>query len=112
MVTISGEHDLNTAPELSSRLAELIEGREAIVIDLSPAGFIDSSILGAILDSRRSAHDSGQAFEVVHDGETEAVGRVLEITGLRTELPVHTSADAAATAASEARTSSSGGAGG
>lgn len=108
VVSISGEHDLNTAPELGSKLAGLIDGREGIVFDMSPASFVDSSILGVILDSRRRAQDSGQAFEVVHDGKTEAVGRVLEITGLNTELPVHATADAALAAAA----TSDGGSGG
>ena len=108
VVSISGEHDLNTAPDLGSKLAGLIDGREGIVFDMSPASFVDSSILGVILDSRRQAQDSGQAFEVVHDGKTEAVGRVLQITGLHTELPVHATTDAARSAAA----ASDGGAGG
>jgi anti-sigma B factor antagonist len=103
VVSISGEHDLNTAPDLGSQLARLIAEDEGIVVDMSPASFVDSSILGVILDSRRSAHDAGQAFEVVHDGETEAVARVLEITGLRRELPVHQESSAAVAAASAAR---------
>jgi anti-sigma B factor antagonist len=100
VVSISGEHDLNTAPDLGSKLARLIDAREGIVVDMSPASFVDSSVLGVILDSRRQARSSGQAFEVVHDGETDAVGRVLEITGLVTELPVHPTTDAARAAAS------------
>jgi len=100
VVSISGEHDLNTAPELSSQLAELIDAHGGLVLDLSPASFVDSSILGVILDSRRQAKEAGVAFEVVHDGETDAVGRVLEITGLRTELPIHATSDAAIAAAS------------
>ncbi len=100
VVSISGEHDLNTAPDLGSQLAGLVDGGEAIVFDMSPASFVDSSILGVILDARRKAHDSDQAFEVAHDGETDAVGRVLEITGLKSELPVHTTTDAAIAAAS------------
>ncbi len=103
VVSISGEHDLSTAPDLGSQLAGLTEGREGIVLDMSPASFVDSSILGVILDSRRSARESGQAFEVVHDGKTEAVARVLEITGLRRELPVHETTDAAIAAASSAK---------
>ena len=95
VVSISGEHDLNTAPELSSQLADLIDAHGGLVFDLSPASFVDSSILGVILDSRRQAKEAGVAFEVVHDGETDAVGRVLEITGLRAELPVHATMDAA-----------------
>lgn len=100
VVSISGEHDLNTAPDLGSELAALIDGRQGIVFDMSPASFVDSSILGVMLDARRQAHDSGLPFEVAHDGKTEAVGRVLEITGLRTELPVHESTDAARAAGS------------
>lgn len=90
MLTISGEHDLNTAPELRSQLSELLDGDRGIVVDLSAATFVDSSILGVILDARRNAGDAGRGFSVAHapDG-AEAVGRVLEITGLRAELPVH-----------------------
>ena len=102
VVSITGEHDLNTAPDLNSQLSSLIEGREGIVFDMSSASFVDSSILGVILDARRNAKDSGQAFEVAHDGDTEAVGRVLEITGLRGELPVHETAEAAIAAAASA----------
>jgi len=89
VLTISGEHDLNTAPELRSRLDELIGGRTATVVDLSRATFVDSSILGVILDARRRAGEAGIRFEVAHGNGADAVGRVLEITGLRRELPVH-----------------------
>ena len=46
MLTISGEHDLSTAQELRSQLTELLDGDRGIVVDLSPATFVDSSILG------------------------------------------------------------------
>jgi anti-sigma B factor antagonist len=89
VVTISGEHDLSTAPSLRRRLDGLLDERVATVVDLSPATFIDSSILGVILDSRRRAADARIGFAVARSEGAEAVDRVLEVTGLRNELPVH-----------------------
>jgi anti-sigma B factor antagonist len=89
VLTISGEHDLSTAPNLRRRLDSLLDERTAMVVDLSPATFIDSSILGVILDGRRRAAASGIGYAVVHTNGADAVDRVLEVTGLRAELPVH-----------------------
>jgi anti-sigma B factor antagonist len=89
VVTISGEHDLSTAPNLRRRLDSLLDEGTATVVDLSPATFIDSSILGVILDARRRAAEANLGFAVVHANGADAVDRVLEVTGLRAELPVH-----------------------
>ena len=99
VLTISGEHDLSTAPNLRRRLDGLLDERTATIIDLSPATFIDSSILGVILDGRRRAAEAGIGFAVVHSNSANAVDRVLEVTGLRTELPVHAQREEALTAA-------------
>jgi anti-sigma B factor antagonist len=99
VLSISGEHDLSTAPELRRRLGKLIGQGDPIVVDLSPATFVDSSILGAILGARRRAEEAGIGFAVVHQNGDDAVGRVLEITGLRSELPVHGGLDEASEAA-------------
>jgi anti-sigma B factor antagonist len=97
---ISGEHDLSTAPNLRRRLDALLDEGADTVIDLSPATFIDSSILGVILDGRQRAADREIGFAVVHANGADAVGRVLEVTGLRAELPVHARREDAFTAAS------------
>lgn len=89
VVTISGEHDLSTAPNLRRNLDSLLDEGTTTVVDLSPATFIDSSILGVILDGRRRAADARVGFAVFHSEGSEAVERVLEVTGLRAELPVH-----------------------
>jgi anti-sigma B factor antagonist len=89
VLTISGEHDLSTAPNLRRRLDSLLDEGAVTVVDLSPATFIDSSILGVILDGRRRAADAEVGFAVVHSSGADGVGRVLEVTGLRAELPVH-----------------------
>ena len=91
VVRIQGEHDLSTAPALRSQLEQLIADGDPVVVDLTEATFIDSSILGTVLQARRDAAEAGVGFAVAHDGGADAVGRVLEITGLRTDLPVHRS---------------------
>ena len=100
LLTLSGEHDLSTAPELRGRLDKLLEEGTPTVVDLSAATFIDSSILGVILDGRRRAADGDVGFAVVHSDGADAVDRVLEVTGLRAELPVHAGRDAAVSAVS------------
>jgi anti-sigma B factor antagonist len=100
VLTISGEHDLSTAPQLRRRLSGLLDERTPTVIDLSPATFIDSSILGVILDGRRRAAQADIGFAVARSNGADAVDRVLEVTGLRAELPVHTRREEALQAAS------------
>src|SRR5262245_41164839 len=96
---MSGEHDLSTAPDLRDKLAGAIAGREAIVVDLSTAEFIDSSILGALLDARHEAHEGGLGFAVALTDGAKPVARVLEVTGLDSTLPVHPTRAAAVDAA-------------
>jgi anti-anti-sigma factor len=100
VLTISGEHDLSTAPNLRRRIDGLLDEGLPTVVDLSPATFVDSSILGVILDGRRRAAESQIGFAVARASGSEAVDRVLEVTGLRIELPVHARREEAILAAS------------
>jgi anti-sigma B factor antagonist len=100
VLTISGEHDLSTAPNLRRRLDGLLDEGVATVLDLSPATFIDSSILGVILDGRRRAAEVKIGFAIARSNGSDAVDRVLEVTGLRAELPVHARREEAVMAAS------------
>src|SRR5215211_7553283 len=85
VVVVEGEHDIYTAPTLRERL----ERGSGIVVDLTAATFVDSSVLGALLDARRRALESHRGF-VVCVGETVEPGvqRILDITGLVPVLPV------------------------
>jgi anti-sigma B factor antagonist len=50
VVALEGELDLATAPELESELRTLVElGASRIVVDLTPATFIDASTLGVLV---------------------------------------------------------------
>ena len=101
MLTITGEHDLSTAPDLGRRLKSLIASGSPVVLDLSRATFIDSSILGAVLDAKRRAGAASLGFSVVNAGGAETVRRVLEVTGLRAALPVHEAREEALAAATD-----------
>jgi anti-sigma B factor antagonist len=100
VVVVEGEHDIYTAPTLRERLDEAIGRGGGIVVDLTSATFLDSSVLGAMLDARRRTLEAGQGF-VVCVGETVEPGvqRILDITGLVPVLPVVTGRDAAIDAA-------------
>src|SRR3954452_9291371 len=89
VVVVEGEHDIYTAPTLRERLDEALERGGGIVVDLTAATFVDSSVLGALLDARRRALESSQGY-VVCVGETVEPGvqRILDITGLVPVLPV------------------------
>jgi anti-anti-sigma factor len=89
IVVVEGEHDIYTAPTLRERLEEALSRGGGIVVDLTGATFVDSSVLGALLDSRRRALEAGQGFVVcIGDTVEPGVQRILDITGLVPVLPV------------------------
>ncbi len=100
VVVIEGEHDIYTAPTLRDRLDEALDRGGGVVVDLTGATFVDSSVLGALLDARRRAHDAAQGFVVcVGDSVEPGVRRILDITGLVPVLPVVNGRDEAIAAA-------------
>jgi anti-sigma B factor antagonist len=100
VVIVEGEHDVYTAPALNEQLDALLAEGVPFVIDLTPATFVDSSVLRVLLEARRRAEERGVGFAVaLGQDETGPVRRVLDITGLVPVLPVHSGRDAAVEAA-------------
>src|SRR3954451_8304377 len=100
VVVVEGEHDIYTAPTLRERLEEALARGGGIVVDLTGATFVDSSVLGALLDARRRAIEAGQGYVVcVGDTVEPGVQRILDITGLVPVLPVLRGRDEAIEAA-------------
>ena len=100
VVVVEGEHDIYTAPTLRERLDEALGRGGGIVVDLTAATFVDSSVLGALLDARRRAIEAGQGYVVcVGDSVEPGVQRILDITGLVPVLPVLQGREEAITAA-------------
>jgi anti-anti-sigma factor len=51
VLSLHGEHDLATQPSLREQLRHVRTAGGPIVVDLSPTTFVDSTIIGALLES-------------------------------------------------------------
>lgn len=89
IVVLEGEHELFSAPKLQRQLEGLIGEGLTVVIDLTEATFLDSSVVAVFLRARERAEEAGVPFSIVIDDSTgEPVRRMFEITGLASILPV------------------------
>lgn len=100
VLELRGEHDIASAPELRAAFETALAEHPGFVADLTPASFIDSTVLGVLLGARAQARERGRGFAVLlgTDGEL-AVRRIIEVTGLAPILPVHETREAATAAA-------------
>jgi anti-anti-sigma factor len=107
VVVVSGEHDLSTAPALQERISAVLDEGAPLVIDLTPASFLDSSVLRVCLEARRRALEEELGFAVVlGEGEAPEVRRILDVTGLIPVFPVLTDRAEALEAARSGRSAS------
>jgi anti-sigma B factor antagonist len=91
VISLTGEHDLTTAPTLRERLDEAFGKGSPVVVNLSGAEFIDSSIIGVLVDMHKRAGEAGLGFATALEDGAAPVRRVLEVTGLDRNLPVRDS---------------------
>lgn len=93
VVTLDGEVDPHTAPELDRVLTELADGGATrIRFECAGLDFIDSSGLRVLVDAhRRLGAGSGS---VVLAGASPTLRRLLEVTGLDEHFLVEDGADA------------------
>ncbi len=87
VIYVIGELDAYRSPELENLGSRLLgEGATSLTLDMARTTFLDSSGLRAMLTLReRLLHASGQ-FELANP--TEAVQRLLSITGLTSEFVI------------------------
>jgi anti-sigma B factor antagonist len=78
-VSVSGEVDLATAPNLKEALAEVVRsGATGVVVDLSNASFIDSTTLGVLMGAvKRLRPAGGELVIACHDPN---IRKIFEIT--------------------------------
>ncbi len=102
IVMLEGEHELYGAMKLQRQVQALIdEGVSFVIVDLTQATFLDSSIVSVLLQTRREAREARIGFSLIVDDTTgESVRRMFEITGLDTILPIVESRKAALARAS------------
>jgi len=85
LVVLSGEHDLDSAPELSRTLGLQLEHCSHLIVDLSAADFVDSSTITTLVNAKNHADQAGCRFNLVL-ASTPIVERALEITGVLPHL--------------------------
>jgi anti-anti-sigma factor len=85
VVTLAGELDLETAPELDRQLADIdVAHVERLLIDLRGVTFMDSTGLKSIVAAQRLADGDGHRL-VLRRGSRQ-VRRLFELTGLDNRL--------------------------
>jgi anti-anti-sigma factor len=87
LVILGGEHDLYSADRLQQTLDDLMFGNEHLIVDLSSAEFIDSTIVGVLVRATKEADGRDRKFTVVL-GTADVVERILDITGVLVLLNV------------------------
>lgn len=94
VLTVRGEVDIRSAPELRARLAEVLDdGADRVVLDLLGVPFLDSTGLSVMVAAHKRLTPRGNALGVVCTAAP--VLRVLTVTGLARVFSVHSTLDAA-----------------
>jgi anti-sigma B factor antagonist len=91
ILSVGGEVDVATAPQLLAKLMELVEVKEVggVVVDLTPVVFMDSTGLSVLLAGHRRARARGHTIRLVcPEGP---VLRVLRLTGIDKVVFVYSS---------------------
>jgi anti-sigma B factor antagonist len=88
VVRLVGDHDLSTRQRLDSELAEILSHGTTLIIDLTEASFIDSSVLGALVAvSQKTEHDPNERYAIVAPAGS-AADRLFQLTGVGSRFHV------------------------
>ena len=87
-LTLRGELDLATAPELEQLVNDRLDAGTEVVVDLRPLEFMDSSGIRVLVAAHaRAARNSTRLF-VVKPAAGSAVAKIVEVSGLDGELNI------------------------
>jgi anti-anti-sigma factor len=94
VVAVEGELDMSTAPDLNDVLNTAIAAREvSLVLDLASLDFCDSAGLAVFVGAHNRLDASGRRLVVA--APTEAVARVLDLSGVSQVIPTTANPDEA-----------------
>jgi stage II sporulation protein AA (anti-sigma F factor antagonist) len=94
IVSLEGEHDIANKKETESLLTTLFADNELVVVDLSRATFIDSSIINVLYRADQAAREQGCSFRLLM-GTEPIVERALQISGVLDQIPCASSREEA-----------------
>ncbi len=88
-VTLHGEHEAYTADKLARHLFALLAQRIDVTVDLRQALFIDSTVVGVLIEANKRAQEAQVELTLVVGDETGwPVRRLLDVTGLGAQLVI------------------------
>jgi anti-sigma B factor antagonist len=85
VVTVTGEVDALTAPELAACLTAQLAGVQVVVVNLDGVRFLASAGLAVLFEANELATQDGRDLRLVCN--SWIANRALEATGLRKHLP-------------------------
>lgn len=87
LITVTGEVDLYTSPELRTAIMNAVPTAAAgVSVDLSGVQYMDSSGVATLVEGLRSARDHAKLFTLINP--SAAVRKVLELARLDTVFEV------------------------
>lgn len=87
---VAGDVDFDVAPQLKRRIVSRIDaGDRQLIVDLSAAGFVDSTAIGVLVGALKRLSDAGGSLVVVCDNED--VRSIFETVGLENVITLHRS---------------------
>jgi anti-sigma B factor antagonist len=82
VVTVTGEIDVVTAPDLADCLTAQLAGSQVVVVDLDGVRFLGSAGVAVLFEANELATRQGRDLQLVSHSRT--ANQVLKITGLAT----------------------------
>jgi anti-anti-sigma factor len=97
---VSGEHDVYSTQGLFEYLDRALDRGVGLVVDLTGATFLDSSVIAVLVSGRRRFVEAGLNFGVLLGRDAEpTMRRTFEVTGLMNLVPVFSDREQALAAA-------------
>jgi anti-sigma B factor antagonist len=88
VVTITGELDLATSPDLEEVVLGRLDSGQSVVLDLRELQFMDSSGLRVLIAAHTRASEGAAEFAVVRPAAGSEVEKILEIAGVEQQLQI------------------------
>jgi anti-sigma B factor antagonist len=95
VVALLGEHDLSTADAVRGAIDEVFASGSRVVLDLSDASFIDSTVLAALVEAYNRAQQQEDDEIVVVARPGSAPRRVLDLAQVALRIDVYESRELA-----------------
>jgi anti-sigma B factor antagonist len=95
VLTLRGEHDLATTPNLRDELERALDRGSRIVVDLSEVDFIDSTVLSSLAHGYERVQNSDPPTLAVVCPEGGFAYRLLALVGLDKTVPNYRDRDGA-----------------